>query len=60
MRYFVSYAYYEKGNPYFGNAEWEGDQITSLEQIQAIEEDIRQQVRDEEIFVKILFWQPFE
>ncbi len=60
MKYFVSYAYYERGEPYFGNAEWEGGSITSLEQITQIEEEIREQIQDKDVFVKLLFWRPLE
>lgn len=60
MRYFIAYAHYEQGRPFFSNAEWEGDQITSIEHIEQIEEEIRQNVKEENVFVKILFWRPFE
>jgi len=60
MKYFISYAHYEKGEPFFGNAEWEGDPITSLEQVKKIEEEIRRSIREEKVFVKILYWRPFE
>jgi hypothetical protein len=60
MRYFISYVHYEKKEPFFGNAEWEGDPITSLDQIKSIEKEIRRNIREEDVFVKILYWIPFE
>ncbi len=60
MKYFVSYVYYEEGEPLFGNAEWEGEPITSLEQITAIEEEICQEFRKKKVFVKVLYWRSFE
>ena len=60
MRYFISYVHYEKGSPFFGNAEWEGDQITSLDRIKRIEEEIRRSIHEEKVFVKVLYWRPFE
>ncbi len=63
MRYFISYAYYENGQPLFGNAEWEGDVITSLEHIKGIEAELRRSIQEQEkenVYVKLLFWQPFE
>ncbi len=60
MRYFISYVHYEKGAPFFGNAEWEGEPITSLDRIKRIEEEIRRSIQEKDIFVKILYWRPFE
>lgn len=46
------------------NAEWEGESITSLEQIERIEAEICQNIQNVEkgkdVFVKVLFWRPFE
>ena len=62
MKYFISYVFYEQGRPFFANAEWEGEAITSIEQIQNIEDEICQgiqQAEKEEVHVKILFWRRF-
>ena len=56
---FISYVYYEEGQPSFGNAEWEGESITSLEDITAIETEIAQQFGEKKVFVKLLFWRLF-
>jgi hypothetical protein len=60
MRYFVAYAHYEQGRPFFGNAEWEGEPITTLEQIEKIEQEIQHNMPEKNVFVKVLFWRPFE
>ena len=64
MRYFISYAHYEHGAPFMENAEWDGEPITSLEQIETIEAEICQNIRkvenQKDVFVKVLFWRPFE
>ena len=60
VKYFISYAYYQQGAPYFGNAEWEGGPIVSLEQITQIEEEVRRQIQEKETYVKLLFWRPLE
>jgi hypothetical protein len=62
MKYFISYVFYERGRAFFANAEWEGEAITSIEQIQSIEDEIRQGIQQtdkEEASVKILFWRRF-
>ena len=60
MKYFISYVYYEAGDATFGNAEWEGEAITSLDQIISIEQEIANGVNDKKIFVKMSSWQRFE
>jgi len=63
MRYFISYIYYEARQPLFGNAEWEGDIIASLDQIKSIEAELRNSIQkkdNENVYVKLLFWQAFE
>ena len=60
MRYFVSYVYYDNGEPYFANAEWEGEPIKTLAQITKIEEEINQELGEKDLYAKLLFWRPFE
>ena len=60
MRYFVSYVYYDNGEPYFANAEWEGEQIKTLADITKIEEEINQELSEKNLYSKLLFWRSFE
>jgi len=60
MRYFVSYVYYDNGEPYFANAEWEGEQIKTLVDITKIEEEINQELGEKNLYAKLLFWRSFE
>ena len=61
MKYFISYVYYDNGEPYFANAEWEGEQIRSLAHVTKIEEEINQELSEKKhVYAKLLFWRPFE
>jgi hypothetical protein len=55
--------YYQDGQLLFGNAEWEGDTITSLEQVKSVEDEVQRSIHVKEkksVHVKLLFWHPFE
>ncbi len=60
MKYFVSYVYYDNGEPSFANAEWEGEQIRTLAHITKIEDEINQELGEKNMYAKLLFWRPFE